>query len=318
MNQQRNDIDMGVVLVTYNRINELKKAIEKYNEQTYLPQYILIVNNNSTDGTKEFLEKWENTKANYKKYVINLKENIGGSGGFYTGLEKAKTLDAKWIWVADDDAFPQRDAFEKLNELFNEIDFSNYSAICGEIINNGKIDFEHRRRIKKGVIFIQEYNVPQKEYEKKYFNIDLFSYVGTVINQECLQKCGSTRKDFFIYYDDTEHSYRLRKDKPIICVPSVKINHNTINSNNITWKIYYGSRNKMIFIKNHFPKRYFYAEYIKQYILQNLKIIIKKLIKKQYISNVMTLEGIKDAKNGKTNLHKVYRPGWKYEGDKIK
>ena len=311
-------LDIGVVLVTYNRIEELKKALKNYDNQTYLPNYILVVNNNSTDGTREFLEEWKRNKVKYEKKVINLKENIGGSGGFYTGLEKAKTLDAQWIWVADDDAYPQENAFEELNKLSNEIDFTNYSAVCGEIINNGKIDFEHRRRIKKGIFFIKEYNVPNEEYNNKYFNIDLFSYVGTMINKDSLKECGSTRKDFFIYYDDTEHSYRLRKNKPIICVTAVKTNHNTISDNKITWKGYYGSRNRMIFIKEHFSKRYFYAEYIRQYILQNLKIIVKRITKKQYISNIMNLEGINDAKRGKTGLHEIYKPGWKYKGEKVK
>lgn len=315
---EKNTLNIGVVLVTYNRIEELKKALEKYNNQTYLPHYILIVNNNSTDGTKEFLEEWKNIKTNYEKYVVNLEKNIGGSGGFYNGLEEAKKMNASWIWVADDDAYPQTNAFEELNKLSKEIDFTEFSAICGEIINNGKIDFDHRRRVKKGLFSIKEYNVPKEEYDNKYFNVDLFSYVGTMINKEVLKKCGSTRKDFFIYYDDTEHSYRLRKEKPIICVPEVKINHDTVSDNKITWKTYYGSRNKMIFIKEHFPKRYFYFEYIKQFISQNIKIVIKKIIKKQYISNVMNLEGMKDAKRGKTGLHEIYKPGWKYKGEKIK
>ena len=317
MDNQKKDVDIGVVLVTFNRIEELKKSLEKYNSQTYLPQYILIVNNNSTDGTKEFLAEWKNIKTNYKKYVINLEKNIGGSGGFYTGLEEAKKMDATWIWVADDDAYPETNDFEILNKFSKEIDFTKYSAICGEIRNNGKIDLNHRRRVKKGIFFIKEYNVPIEEYNKNYFDIDLFSYVGTMINKEILKKCGSTSKDFFIYYDDTEHSYRLRKEKPIICIPNVKINHDTVINNSITWKVYYGSRNRMIFIKEHFPKRYFYFEYIKQYILQNIKILIKKIINKPYISNVMNLEGIKDAKKGKTGLHKIYKPGWKYKGEKL-
>ena len=43
-------------------------------------------------------------------------------------------------------------------------------------------------------------------------------------------------KDLFIYYDDTEHAFRLRKLKPIICVPKVKINHDTDAENKVSWK----------------------------------------------------------------------------------
>ena len=34
-------MDIAVVLVTYNRVNDLKIALEKYEEQTYPPKYII-------------------------------------------------------------------------------------------------------------------------------------------------------------------------------------------------------------------------------------------------------------------------------------
>ena len=69
----------------------------------------------------------------------------------------------------------------------------------------------------------------------------------------------------------------------------------------------------MIFYKRHFPKRYFYYEYTKEIVLQNIKILVKKIISKDYISNIMNIAGIKDAKKEKLGLHDVYKPGWKYK-----
>lgn len=60
-----------------------------------------------------------------------------------------------------------------------------------------------------------------------------------------------------------------------------------------------------------FPKRYFFYEYIKEMGMQNIKILIKKILKKDYTSNILKLEGIKDAKKGKLGLHDIYKPGWK-------
>ena len=79
---------LGVVLVTYNRLNELKKALECYEKQSYLPKHVIIVNNASNDGTKEYLEKWVNKKSKIEKEIINLKKNTGGSGGFHEGLKR--------------------------------------------------------------------------------------------------------------------------------------------------------------------------------------------------------------------------------------
>ena len=51
-------MDIGVAIVTYNRLEKLKIALKKYENQTILPKYIIAVNNNSNDGTKEFLNEW--------------------------------------------------------------------------------------------------------------------------------------------------------------------------------------------------------------------------------------------------------------------
>ena len=43
-----------VVIVTFNKLECLKKALISYEEQSKLPQCVIVVNNNSTDGTKDY------------------------------------------------------------------------------------------------------------------------------------------------------------------------------------------------------------------------------------------------------------------------
>ena len=142
---------IGVVLVTYNRLEKLKIALKSYEEQTVLPKYILVVNNNSNDGTKEYLENWAKDNSKIEKIVVNLDKNTGGSGGFYEGLKNSLELDAEWVWVADDDAYPKENAFEiGKNYIENYKNATEeLSAICGEVLkSDGKaIDCSHRRRI---------------------------------------------------------------------------------------------------------------------------------------------------------------------------
>ena len=47
---------IAVVMVTFNRIHDLKIAISRYEQQTFAPNLVIVVNNASTDGTKEYLE----------------------------------------------------------------------------------------------------------------------------------------------------------------------------------------------------------------------------------------------------------------------
>ena len=48
---------------------------------------ILVVNNNSSDGTKEYLNSL--TDNNIKFYIYNLDTNLNGAGGFNYGIKKA-------------------------------------------------------------------------------------------------------------------------------------------------------------------------------------------------------------------------------------
>ena len=302
----------GVVLVTYNRLDKLKIALECYEKQTYLPKQLIVVNNASNDGTKEYLDDWLKQKSGFKKEVMHLEKNTGGSGGFHEGLKRSLKTNLDYVWVSDDDAFPEVNCFEIANDyLLNNKD-EDISAICGTVLNRGKIDYVHRRRLHKGLIFIFQSFVSKKEYEKETFELNLFTYVGTFINLKKLKKVGVTEKNYFIYCDDTEHSYRLSTVGKILCLPAIRIVHDGPLNNGrdgVTWKLYYGIRNSIDFVKRSFPKRYYYTYklyfrfkyYAMTTLLWNNKIEGYKLIN----------YAIKDAKKGKLGVDSKYKPGWK-------
>lgn len=82
-------MDICAVIVTFNRLECLKKALKKYEEQTKRPKYLLVVNNNSSDGTMEYLKIWEQEQSEIQKVVVNLPCNTGGAGGFHAGMEES-------------------------------------------------------------------------------------------------------------------------------------------------------------------------------------------------------------------------------------
>lgn len=311
MERMNNSVEIGVVIVTFNRVDLLKDALKCYDAQTKTPKYILVINNASTDGTSKYLRQWEEIPTEYRKMVINMEINTGGSGGFYAGLAMAEKLEADWIWVSDDDAFPKENAFSEAEKYLNTSKYSaeDISAICGMVINNGKIDVTHRRKIEQCGIVIKDKDIQECMYEE-CFEINAFSYVGTILNKKALLKAGLPEKDFFIWWDDTEHSMRLCKVGRIICVPNIEIYHNVEKAENIlSWKEYYGWRNQAYSYKKHFSKLcynyFYYSSLIKLYI----KIVLKYKCEK----NRMKLIAIQDANNNKLGIHDKYRPGWNLE-----
>lgn len=303
---------IGVVIVTYNRLEKLKITLASYQEQTVRPKFILVVNNNSSDGTKEFLEQWQKEENEIQKKILNLDKNTGGSGGFYEGLKNSLELDCEWIWVADDDAYPKKDAFEIAKKYVEQNKNTNLSAICGTVLkNDGKtVDCSHRRNIytTKFNRIAQPYS-NLKDYEKEQFEINGFSYVGTMINKEKLKQTQLTKKDYFIYYDDTEHSYRLSKLGKIVCVPKIKVVHDAPHSEMreiVKWKLYYLVRNTLNFIKCNFDEKYFNEQCYE--VPFKFKVAVLLFGKNKKLGFKMIDEAVKDAKAGKTGLHEIYRP----------
>lgn len=300
---------IGVIVVTFNRLNKLKISLKAFENQTYKPGYIVVVDNASTDKTPEYLDSWKKEQSDYEKYVITTPKNLGGSGGFYTGLKFAQTLSCDWIWVSDDDAFPELDALENAEKYLRNNRKTAISAICGEVINQGKIDIRHRREYEERGLNIVTTNIPSDYYSRKEFEISSFSYVGAIINKEKLKEVGLTLKEYFIWYDDTEHSLRLHKVGKIICVPSIKVHHDIGNeiTHKLTWKEYYGIRNKADMYRRHFSKKcyYFYC------YTSLIKAAINDLLGRHREYNKVTRKAIHDAMHNKFGVDTLYKPGWK-------
>ena len=304
-------MSFGAVIVTFNRINHLEKSIYYYTSQSLKPKVIVVVDNCSTDRTPEFLNSWKSEDEGVEKIVITLPNNQGGSGGFYAGLEFIqKRDDIDWIWVADDDAYPDRKAFENAKTFMDDHPdlMPTTAAICGVCGHDGHVSTIHRSFLKKTIFGVQEFPIKEEYYKgKDYFEIGLYSFVGTFINRNSLLKAGLPNKDFFIYQDDLEHAVRVGKTGKLYCVTSIVIEHkdNTAPSNETSWRDYYASRNITYMYKEHFDRWSLFCRVLRR----RLFALITFNLSKFRLVNI----GIKDGKNGKMGIHPIYKPGWKMD-----
>lgn len=302
-------MNIGAVIVTYNRIDKLKKSLNLYVNQSYLPKRIVVVDNHSDDGTNEFLKEWlDDTIDGIEKEVISLPENLGGSGGFYSGLDRMlKYEEIEWIWVADDDAFPELDAFENVEKFINDhnSEIDDIAAVCGVCGFDDHYSNIQRFYYKKTILGVQDIPVPMEWYEKGTFDIDMYSFVGAILKRENLLKAGLPRKDFFIYQDDLEHATRMKKTGRIVCTTTIKITHkdNNPSSNDATWRDYYASRNIVALYKEHFSKWSLFWRIVRRKVFVLLTFKTAKI----KIVNVAIRDGLK----GNMGIHPVYKPGWK-------
>lgn len=300
------------VVVTYNRIEKLKKTLLAYDAIKRGLDTLVVVNNKSTDGTPEYLSEWKGCKSSFNKSVLNLDENLGGSGGFFNGCQHALSLGADWILVADDDAYPNPDIIEQFETYSKDQSLGSVSAICSTVKHmDGTVDLGHRKKyvVRFGLrpVFAP---MALENYKKKYFEIDLFSYVGTFLNADSLNKVGLCNPDYFIYYDDTEHSMRMRENGRIVCVPSIAFSHDdgygqVKEQSNIamSWRDFYDIRNKINMFFRH-DKKVAYFWIASRYIMCFVKYPFCRKCQKLYLA------AVRDGISGKLGKHPIYKPGF--------
>lgn len=302
-------MNIDVVLVTFNRLDKLKKAFQCFLKQTHPFRNLIIVNNNSTDGTDRYLQELKEKKElPFNLHIINLPENTGGSGGFNAGEEYAMKLNPDWIYVQDDDAYPEPQLIEKFESFITTHSTDKIAAICTSVISSDDMapDIEHRADFGFKFGFIPTRKPHQlSDYAQSSFEINLLSYVGSFINAKAIEEVGPMRGDFFIYWDDGEHSLRLSNYGKIICVPSIHVIHEgkaaKNNNKSYSWRTYYDTRNYIYTIlkQNKIAGLYLCGRYIgssiKKHDIDYLKIIFC---------------AIKDALNGTHEKHITYRPGY--------
>lgn len=259
---------IAAIIVTYNRLEKLKKCLKSYEKQTLQPCIVCVVDNHSTDGTEEYLQRWKEEKQEFEKQVIRCEENLGGAGGFTVGIEMNLKRSAEWLWLSDDDAYPDPECFASLVEAYTNLtekEQDETAALCAKVTGPAGISTMHRRYFRKKRLTVRQVPCTVEEYERDRLDIDCFSFVGTAIKREIIQEIGLPRDDYFIFYDDTEYSLRVRERGHILCFPRATIWHDSIEMENApkSWKYYYLFRNWMYTYKLYYPGIYFRTEQFK-------------------------------------------------------
>lgn len=115
---------VSVILVTYNRMKYLPRAIESILSQTFTNFELVLVNNGSTDDIAKMCKNYAE-KDNRIKF-INILENHGASRGRNVAIDASSS---EYITIVDDDDFCERGMLEHLVDLANTYDAD--ISMCG-------------------------------------------------------------------------------------------------------------------------------------------------------------------------------------------
>ena len=185
------------VVVTYNRLPKLKVSLARLLEVPAAQlQAVVVVDNASTDGTGA----WLAGQGDPRLVCLTSAANIGGAGGFETGMKQAVArFDPDWILVMDDDARPRPGALA----AFHAMDHAGHDAVAAavyypdgaicEMNRPSRNPFWHGAEFRRTLLTVGGrggFHVAPADYDGPGRSIDVASFVGLFVSRAAIARVG--------------------------------------------------------------------------------------------------------------------------------
>lgn len=281
---------VSIVLPSYNHANFLEDRLNSIINQTFKDWELIIIDDNSNDGSLKILSQFVRENANKVKHFISNKQNSGsGYNSWKKGIELA---DSKYIWIAETDDYSaptfleeQIKVLEKTNAILSFCT-SKYVDFQGNYLYNStnrtkdldvkKDDF----KLFDGLLFLKK--MPFNTYITNGSSV-VFKKPQKKIPQELFKFKQSS--DIFLW------TYLLQHNKFVFLNKELNFfrRHDGSTSTKIAKfkkeSVYYEKAVFLNMFKMEFKYKEFIKHYIKHYIWANKKEVFNtkslKLIKQK-------------------------------------
>ncbi len=196
---------ISAVIPNWNRKNDLREALLAIKAQTYPVEEIIVVDNNSDDGTREMIEKEfpEVLFIQSPHNIVIQALNIG-----------AKTAKGEFILHQDNDGVLEPDAVEKLVGIL-ESDPTIAAAHCKNLYYDTGEVFDPLR-----------WFTPEEHASDRLFDVPAFHGNGALIRRDVLEETGYIEPEILLYQFERNISAKaIDRGYRVVYYPSAVIRH---------------------------------------------------------------------------------------------
>lgn len=231
-------MDISVVIVNYKTYDLTKNCIESVLEAfDYgdLKGEIIVVDNNSEDGSVERLKETFKNNSNIK--IIANSANEGFSKANNIGLKEAT---GEHLLLLNSDTVVEKDTLKSsLDYLKNNPEYSVLG--CKILLGNGELDKACKRSFPTPMGALFHFTMLDKAFPKsKLFGsynltyldedeineVDCLSGAFILLDREVYEKIGGLSEDYFMYGEDNDYCYRIKEAGfKTIYYPETQITH---------------------------------------------------------------------------------------------
>lgn len=283
-----NDPQVMVLILSYNGRDLLTESVRSYLANDYSRFEVVVIDNGSSDGTAEYIEKEFPTV-----HLLRTAQNLGYSGGFNLGLDYAfKEKKADYVLVSNNDVKADAKVIsalvkvaltdDRIGFVTGKVYYYDQSSILQTV---GKR--EDPIRWNGGQIGKHEKDAGQYDrVEERAFSDDIF----TLMAKKLYDEIGGYDPTFFLQCEEFDWQARAKNAGfKIMYTPYARIWHKesmTIGKSS-PLKSYYDARNPMIVILKYkspaFFRRYFWLHLKKDVLLPSFRVLFKDFeIKKAF------------------------------------
>jgi len=225
--QDFNMLDLSIIIVNYNTKKLVLDCIKSIKEEgSNLKYEIIIIDNSSSDGSKEVFEKVNNNENNIK-FVFN-KNNLGYAKANNQGIKISK---GKYLLLLNSDTLVKKNALKSLVDFAEKT--SDAGVVGSRLYNlDGSIQSScyNFPTIKNAFL---EYFMGQKGLFDKFapkgekpVTVDALVGASFLITPIAKKKIGMLDERYWAYFEDIDYCREVwKKGLKVYYLPSSKVIH---------------------------------------------------------------------------------------------